>query len=233
MVTSRVSVPRVKICCISSIEEARVAIRHSASAVGLVSQMPSGPGVIGESLIAEIAATIPPGVASVLLTSRQSAADIVDQQRRVRVNTVQICDQLTNGTYADLRRALPGVSLMQVVHVVGDRSIAEAVEVAPRVDALLLDSGNQALAVKELGGTGRRHDWGISRRIRDSVQVPVYLAGGLRPENVAEAIEVVRPFGLDICSGVRTDGRLDDAKVAAFFHAVRATGQHASAAGGL
>jgi len=226
------SMPRVKICCISSIEEARMAIRHGAAAVGLVSEMPSGPGVIGESLIAEIVATVPPGVASVLLTSRQSAAEIVDQQRRVRVNTVQICDQLTQGTYADLRLALPGVSLMQVIHVVGDRSIAEAMEVAPLVDALLLDSGNQALAIKELGGTGRRHDWGISRRIRDSVQVPVYLAGGLRPENVAEAVDVVRPVGLDICSGVRTGGRLDEAKVAAFFHAVRATAQQASETGG-
>jgi phosphoribosylanthranilate isomerase len=224
--------PRVKICCISSIEEAQVAIGHGAAAVGLVSEMPSGPGVIGELSIAEIAATIPLGVASVLLTSRQSAADIVDQQRRVRVNTVQICDRLTQGTYADLRRDLPGVSLMQVVHVVGDRSIAEAVEVAPLVDALLLDSGNQTLAVKELGGTGRRHDWRISRRIRDSVQVPVYLAGGLRPENVAEAVAVVRPFGLDICSGVRTGGRLDEAKLAAFFHAVRGTTQRARAAGG-
>ncbi|HEY6509478.1 MAG TPA: hypothetical protein VIY56_15765, partial [Vicinamibacterales bacterium] len=127
----------------------------------------------------------------------------------------------------------PGVSLMQVIHVVGDRSIAEAVEVAPHVDALLLDSGNQALAVKELGGTGRRHDWGISRRIRDSVEVPVYLAGGLRPENVAEAVGVVRPFGLDICSGVRSAGRLDEAKLAAFFQAVRATAQPALATGGM
>lgn len=208
-----------------------MAIRHGAAALGLVSQMPSGPGVIGESLIAEIAATIPPGVASVLLTSRQSAAAIVDQQRRVRVNTVQICDQLTEGTHADLRRALPGVSLMQVVHVGGDRSIAEAVEVAPFVDAVLLDSGDQTLAVKELGGTGRRHDWGVSRRIRESVQVPVYLAGGLRPENVGEAVAVVRPFGLDICSGVRSAGRLDEAKLAAFFDEVRATAQRASATG--
>jgi phosphoribosylanthranilate isomerase len=217
--------PRVKICCISSIDEARLAIRHGAAALGLVSEMPSGPGVIAESLIAAIAVTVPPGVASVLLTSRQSAAAIIDQQRRLRVNTVQICDQLIDGTYSELRKALPGVSLMQVVHVTGEQSIAEAAEVGAFVDGLLLDSGNRTLAVKELGGTGRRHDWQISRRIRESVQVPVYLAGGLRPENAAEAIEVVHPFGLDVCSGVRTDGHLDEAKVAAFFHVVRGTVQ--------
>jgi len=222
VVVEPTSRPRVKICCIGSIDEARLAIRYGAAAVGLVSEMPSGPGVIAESLIAEIAATVPPGVASVLLTCRQSVAAIVDQQRRLRVNTVQICDQLTAGTYSELRQALPGVSLLQVVHVNGEPSIAEAVDLAPFVDGLLLDSGNRTLAVKELGGTGRRHDWQISRRIRESVPVPVYLAGGLRPDNVAEAMAVVRPFGLDLCTGVRTNGRLDEAKLSEFFHIIQA-----------
>ena len=147
------SEPRVKICCISSVAEARLAIRYGAAAVGLVSEMPSGPGVIPEHLIGDIAATVPPGVASFLLTCRQSAAAIVDQQRRVRVNTVQICDHLTDGTYPQLRDALPGVSLVQVIHVTGEESIAEAAEVAPSVDGLLLDSGMRTLAVKKLGGT--------------------------------------------------------------------------------
>jgi phosphoribosylanthranilate isomerase len=212
--------PRVKICCIQSLAEAWLAIRHGASALGLVAEMPSGPGVIAESLITTIAAGIPPGVASVLLTSLQSAAAIIEQQRRTRVNTVQICDAITDGTYADLRQALPGVSLMQVVHVTGESSIATAMAASRQVDALLLDSGNPALAVKELGGTGRCHDWQISRRIRESAQVPVYLAGGLRPDNVAEAVGVVHPFGLDLCNGVRTHGRLDENKLAAFFRAV-------------
>jgi phosphoribosylanthranilate isomerase len=211
---------RVKICCIGSVEEARLAVRYGAAALGLVSEMPSGPGVIPEQRIAEIAATIPPGVASFLLTSRQSVAAIIDQQRRLRVNTIQICDHLVDGTHRDLRDALPGVSLVQVVHVVGEESVAEAAGVAPHVDALLLDSGNKTSAVKELGGTGRRHDWQISRRIRDAVKVPVFLAGGLRAENVAEAIATVRPFAVDVCSGVRTDGRLDENKLAAFFKAV-------------
>jgi phosphoribosylanthranilate isomerase len=213
----------VKICCIKSIDEARLAIRHGADALGLVSQMPSGPGVIAESLIAEIARTIPPGVASFLLTSRQSVPAIIDQQRRLRVNTVQICDRLPDGAHAALRDALPGVSLVQVVHVTGEHSIAEAAAAAAVVDGILLDSGNPSLAVKELGGTGRRHDWQISRRIRESLDVPVYLAGGLRPDNVAEAIDAVGPFALDLCSGVRTNGQLDEAKLAAFFQAVQST----------
>jgi len=214
--------PRIKICCISSVEEAHAAIRAGASALGLVSSMPSGPGVISEALIAEIAATVPPPIGTFLLTCSQDARDVIAQQRRCRTHTVQLCDRLTTGSYADLRGAMPGVSLVQVIHVTGEASLEEALSVAPHVDALLLDSGNQSLAVKELGGTGRVHDWAISRRIREQVRVPVFLAGGLRPENVGEAIRQVGPFGLDLCSGVRTDGKLDTAKLARFFTQLRA-----------
>lgn len=208
---------RVKICCISSVEEAWAAIRCGASALGLVSAMPSGPGVITEAQIAEIAARVPPPIATFLLTSLQDPEAIVAQQRRCRTNTVQLCDRLAPEAYPVLRRGLPGISLVQVVHVTGEASVAEAEAAAAHVDALLLDSGNPALAVKELGGTGRVHDWRLSRRICARVSVPVFLAGGLRPDNVAEAVRRVAPFGLDLCSGVRTDGRLDEEKLRRFF----------------
>ncbi len=214
--------PRVKVCCISSVAEGRLAVRHGASALGLVSAMPSGPGVVSDDLIAEIARTVPPSVASFLLTSRQDTAGIIEQQRRLRVTTLQIVDRLTVGSHRDLRAALPGIGLVQVIHVTGPESVDEALAVAPEVDALLLDSGNPTLAVKELGGTGRRHDWRLSREIRERSGVPVFLAGGLRPENVAEAIAEVAPFGLDLCSGVRTDGALDERKLERFFAAVAA-----------
>lgn len=212
--------PRVKICCIASLEEAWLAIDHGASALGLVSRMPSGPGVIPEERIAAIAAALPPGVASFLLTSLQDAPSIVAQQRRLRASTLQVCDRLEDGAYRELRQALPGIALVQVVHVTGPESIDQAQAVAPHVEGILLDSGNPSAPVKELGGTGRRHDWGLSRRIREAVSVPVFLAGGLRPENVAEAVREVGPFALDVCTGVRTDGRLDAAKLVAFFAAI-------------
>jgi phosphoribosylanthranilate isomerase len=209
--------PRVKICCMASIEEASLAIEAGASAVGLVSAMPSGPGPIPESLIAEIGATIPPGVSSFLLTCLQDADAIIDQQRRLRVNTIQICDRLPEGSHAQLREALPGVSLVQVVHITGPESVDEAILVAPQVDAVLLDSGNQSLAIKELGGTGRTHDWKLSRKIREAIEKPLFLAGGLNPANVAAAIREVQPFGIDVCSGVRTNGALDPRKLTDFF----------------
>jgi len=211
---------RVKICCIATIDEARMAIRAGASALGLVSTMPSGPGVIPWERIEEIAAAVPPPIATFLLTCSQDAAEIAEQQRRCRTNTIQICDHLTTGTYDELRRATPGIKIVQVIHVSGDESVDEAIEVARHVDAILLDSGNQKLAVKELGGTGRTHDWRLSRRIRESVPVPVFLAGGLTPDNVRDAVESVEPFGLDLCSGVRTNGDLDEVKLRAFFQAL-------------
>src|SRR4030095_4495457 len=214
--------PRVKICCMASMAEAWMAIEHGASAVGLVSAMPSGPGPIGEELIAEIAAAVPPGIASFLLTCKQDTSSVIDQQKRLRVNTIQICDRLLDGSYLDLRSALPGIGLVQVIHVTGPESVEEAQAIAPHVDAILLDSGNQSLSVKELGGTGRTHDWRLSRIIRETIDVPLFLAGGLRAENVREAIRTVEPFGVDVCSGVRTDGNLDRNKLVDFFTAINA-----------
>lgn len=200
-----------------------MAIDAGASAIGLVSEMPSGPGPIPESLIAEIAATVPPGVSSFLLTCKEDAASIIDQQRRLRVNTIQICDRLPQGSHQELREALPGVSLVQVVHVTGPEAVDEAIAIASQVDAVLLDSGNQSLAIKELGGTGRIHDWSLSRQIREAVAVPLFLAGGLNPTNVAAAIREVQPFGIDVCSGLRTNGNLDRQKLLEFFDAVSST----------
>lgn len=209
--------PRVKICCIAGVEEAWLAIRHGASALGFVSAMPSGPGVISEDLIAEIVPQVPPGVSTFLLTCQQDTTSIIQQHRRCRTSTIQLCDRLEHGSYQRLREAMPGIALVQVIHVNGEQSLAEAVSVAPHVNAILLDSGNQALSIKELGGTGRTHDWIISRRIREAIDIPLFLAGGIRAENVREAIEQVGPFGIDMCSGLRTEGRLDASKVSALF----------------
>jgi phosphoribosylanthranilate isomerase len=212
--------PRIKICCIASIEEAQTAIRYGASALGLVSEMPSGPGVIPEETIAHIARRVPPPIATFLLTSRQDAGSIIAQQRRCRTNTLQICDRLEPSAYALLREALPGISLVQVIHVRGRESVEEAERVAGFVDAILLDSGDQSLPVKQLGGTGRTHDWSISRLIRERAGVPIFLAGGLNAGNVRRAVEEVQPFGLDVCSGVRFLDQLDERKLAAFCEAV-------------
>ncbi len=212
---------RVKICCISSQAEAELAVACGADAIGLVSVMPSGPGVIGEELIASIAETVSPSTQTFLLTSCRNAEEIATQQKRCHTNTIQICDRLENSAYLHLRKSLPGIALVQVIHVRDEKSVEEAAAIAPNVDALLLDSGNQSLAIKELGGTGRVHDWNLSRVICQRVAIPVFLAGGLNAANVGEAIATVRPFGVDVCSGVRSGGKLDEEKLRKFVSEIR------------
>jgi phosphoribosylanthranilate isomerase len=212
--------PKIKICCISSVEEAKLAINYGASALGLVSAMPSGPGPISEELIAEIVKHIPHGIASFLLTSRQDAESIIAQQRKTKANTLQLVDSVSFEVYNILRKELPEISIVQVIHVIDESSVVEAKCIAPFVDMILLDSGNSKLAIKELGGTGRKHDWSLSRKIVESINKPVFLAGGLNEENVREAIDVVQPYGLDLCSGVRTNRKLDEDKLKRFFDAV-------------
>lgn len=211
---------RIKICCIASEQEAADAVSFGASAIGLVGAMPSGPGPIADEDIERIARSVPPPVATFLLTSEQTPQGIIEHHLRTRTNTIQIVDELEERDYDSIKASLPGVKLVQVIHVTDDGSVDEACELAEHVDAILLDSGNPKLAVKELGGTGRRHDWKLSGRIVETCGKPVFLAGGLNAKNVREAIEMVQPFGVDVCSGVRTDGELDLRKLESFFKAV-------------
>lgn len=211
--------PRIKICCISSVAEAQLAIEQGASALGLVGPMPSGPGVLSDEQIARIVPAIPPPVATFLLTSETEAEHIILHHQRVHTTTLQLVDAVPESVYGAIRKSLPGIKLVQVIHVIDDSTLDAALLAGSQVDALLLDSGNPNLPVKELGGTGRTHNWTISRKVVEQSPVPVFLAGGLRADNVQQALDTVQPYGLDLCSGVRTNNQLDQAKLDAFFKA--------------
>jgi len=178
--------------------------------------MPSGPGVIDDKLIFKIAKSVPPPIGAFLLTSETSTSEIIKHHKITQTNTIQIVDELKKGTYQQLREALPAIKLVQVIHVIDEHSVDEAIEISENVDAILLDSGNPNLQKKELGGTGRKHNWDLSCKIKKSIKIPMFLAGGLNPENVSKAIATVDPFGIDVCSGVRTDGKLDEKKLDLF-----------------
>jgi phosphoribosylanthranilate isomerase len=207
---------RIKICCIKSIEEAKTAIQFGADAIGLVAKMPSGPGPIPDELIKLISKSVPPLIGTFLLTSETSAGEIIKHHYRTGTNTIQIVDLLSHGTYSQIKEALPFVKIVQVIHVMDSDSVDLAIKLSESVDALLLDSGNPNLKIKELGGTGRVHNWALSRQIREKSKCPVILAGGLKPENVRQAIEEVQPFAIDVCSGVRTNSLLDKEKLGSF-----------------
>ena len=211
---------RVKICCINSIDEAKLAIKYGASAIGLVSKMPSGPGPISEDLISKIAKKIPPFVSSVLLTSKQDPSKLIAQHKKCKTDVVQFVDRIKKEDFHKLREGMPGIKFIQVVHVTGEVSIKDAISIAPYVDGILLDSGNPDLKVKRLGGTGQIHNWDISKKIRKKVKIPIILAGGLNPINVIDGLNQVNPYAVDVCNGVRTQNMLDEQKLSSFFKAI-------------
>lgn len=216
---------RVKVCCIQSVEEAELAVQSGADALGLVGEMPSGPGPISDDAIAAIAEATPPGVSTFLLTSRTEPDAVVEHVRASGVNVVQLVDEVPTATYTALREACPAVRIVQVIHVEDETALAVASSLRAHVDAVLLDSGRRSAPVKELGGTGRTHDWSLSSRIVHELSIPVFLAGGLSASNVHQAISTVLPFGVDLCSGVRTAGVLDSLELERFFEEVRRADQ--------
>lgn len=212
--------PVVKICCISSVQEAKTAAEYGASALGLVSSMPSGPGVISDRQIQEILNNVRENVSTFLLTSETTAERIIEQHYKFNTTAIQIVDEVEFKVYKEIKEKFPEVKIVQVVHVTDETSVEYANSVSHFADFLLLDSGNPKKEIKELGGTGRVHNWYLSRKIRETVKIPVFLAGGLNPGNVVSAIKTVEPFGVDLCNGVRTEGRLDVNKLKEFFQKV-------------
>ncbi len=212
---------KVKICCISSIEEARLAVAYGAAAIGLVGRMPSGPGIITDELIHAIAKTVPPPIQTFLLTSETTTDNIIEHHKKVNTTTIQIVDALSGREYHKIREAIPNLQLVQVIHVLDEGSIKEAIEISEFVDAILLDSGNPNLPTKVLGGTGKTHNWDLSKKIREEISLPVFLAGGINKDNIKKAIEHVQPYGIDLCSSVRTNGQLDESKLEALFNTLQ------------
>jgi phosphoribosylanthranilate isomerase len=212
---------KVKICCISSIEEARLAVAYGAAAIGLVGRMPSGPGIITDELIHAIAKTVPPPIQTFLLTSETTTDNIIEHHKKVNTTTIQMVDALSGREYHKIREAIPNVQLVQVIHVLDEGSIKEAIEISEFVDAILLDSGNPNLPTKVLGGTGKTHNWDLSKKIREEISLPVFLAGGINKDNIKKAIEHVQPYGIDLCSSVRANGQLDESKLEALFNTLQ------------
>ena len=215
---------RVKVCCISTTQEAAMAQAAGADLLGFVGAMPSGPGIITDQEAQSMIQTLPPGIASVTLTSAMTADAIIDQLTISQASTLQVVQHIDPNEYQQILEQKPNIKRIQVIHVEGDDALSLIERYEPWIDAFLLDSGRPSIDpadhVLELGGTGRVHDWSVSAAFVKATAKPVFLAGGLTPENVREGIEKVRPFGVDLCSGVRTNDRLDQQKLTAFMAAV-------------
>ncbi len=205
----------IKICCIQSVSEAQLALSAGVDAFGLVGPMPSGPGVLVDADIRAISDALP-DAPSVLLTSETEVEAVCAHVARTRPQAVQLVDAVDEAVIPALRVLHRDLKIWQVIHVEDEVALDAARLVSPRVDAILLDSGAPSAEVPELGGTGRVHNWDISAQIVRESGVPVWLAGGLNPMNVQDAIQAVRPHGVDVCSGLRPNGDLNAGLLARF-----------------
>jgi phosphoribosylanthranilate isomerase len=224
---------RIKICCMASLDEVRLAIRAGADAVGLIgkSAQPSSPRAVDDRTVAELAASVPPPIATFMLTSERTAQGIACLVQAAGASTVQICSHLAPAESEELSRRLSSTRRVQVIHVEDQGALELIAPYAPFVHAFLLDSGRPGLPSPVYGGTGLTHDWSVSAEFVKRIARPVFLAGGLTAANVGDAIRRVRPFGVDLCSGTRTAGRLDPEKLYAFTAAVRAADAELAAIG--
>jgi len=212
---------KVKICCIANDAEAQMAASAGADLIGLVGPMPTGPGVLSLEECRPIVAAAPASVVPVLLTSADTGAAIADQISQTGVRAVQIVRHVDPEVHHVLQELVPDCQRLQVIHVEGPEALALIPVYVDLVDAFLLDSGKAG--TDELGGTGRTHDWSVSAEFVTRSGKPVYLAGGLTPSNVAEAVRMVQPYGVDLCSGLREGGpfgALNSDKLAAFMTAL-------------
>lgn len=212
---------QIKICCIRNIEEAQMAIDAGANAIGLVSAMPSGPGVVDDKTIIRVSNFAKGKIEIFLLTSETMAERILHQHNIFNPDYLQLVDYVDSSVYKILRREKPDIKIVQVIHVTDFHSIEVAIHYSALADRLLLDSGNPGLQTKVLGGTGKTHNWSFSREIIDAAKIPVFLAGGLSPNNVREAVDLVNPFGVDVCSGLRVNEKLQIRALQEFVKIVR------------
>ena len=217
---------RVKICDVASPAEVRAAAHAGADAVGVLGPMPPGEDAKTAAPIETDAArasfgATPPGVQAWLVTSETHANGILQHLHWVNAAVVQIARPIDPGEHALVRGAAPWVKIVQVVRMQDEAALELAKGYARTADAILLDSGRPDATIADLDAAPRVHDWAPCRQIVSMVDKPVYLAGGLNEANVGDAIEAVRPFGVDLSGGVRTMGKLDARKLSAFFAAVR------------
>ncbi len=212
--------PKIKICCITNKSDLRIALDAGVDALGFVSKMPSGPGVISDLEIKELIRFVPKTITSFLLTSLTDPWQIISQIEYCGTNAAQLCNYVGIEDLHEIRSSLPDIKIMNVVHVNTYDDIALAKQYALNGDFLLLDSGKPKADIQILGGSGIPHNWNISAEIVERVKIPVWLAGGLNAENVKEAIGKVKPYGIDVCSGVRKNGALDAAMLKEFLEQI-------------
>jgi len=207
----------VKICGIRRQEDALIATELGADAIGLlVGQKHNSPDFVSATVARDIFRALPPSVDAVLVTHVEDVDELERLLQESEITTIQLHSEIAPSSVERLRHRLPHLKIFKSVNIISADSVAYPEAFKKLVDGFVLDSIN--LATSQVGGTGKTHDWSVSRQIvMRYPEVPIILAGGLNSENVRSAIERVRPFGVDVNSGTKAaDGFKDPRKIEAF-----------------
>ncbi len=202
----------VKICGIRRHEDALIAAELGADAIGLlVGQRHNSPDFISAAVARDISRALPPSVEAVLVTHIEEIDELERLLEQSGITTVQLHSEIAPNSVERLRGRLPYVKIFKSVSIISADSVAYPEAFEKLVDGFVLDSIN--VATGQLGGTGKTHDWSVSRQIvMRYLEIPIILAGGLNSENVRSAIEYVHPFGVDVNSGTKAPDGFKDAR---------------------
>ncbi len=198
---------KVKICGITNMNDALLAAEYGADFLGFIVDIEKSEDSLSRSVARDLIMQVPLEITPVMVTYLNKASDVVELARFVKPMAIQFHADITVGEIGKIRKALPKMKIIKAVHVTGEKAIDEAKKFEDYADYILLDSKSKG----KIGGTGKTHNWNISRKIVEKCKKPVILAGGLNPENVLDAVRIVKPFGVDVNSGVKSSPRKKDA----------------------
>ena len=207
---------KVKICANKSIEDASMSIDAGADIIGiLVGQVHTSNDFVDKETAKEIADFAKEKCDISLVTHLTDADEIIELSKYIGNNVIQLHSDIVEDEVEKIVKELPDVKLVRLIHISSEGEICSDYKSMKYADYYLLDSFN--LNTNQVGGTGLTHDWNKSRELIEKLDKPTFLAGGLNPDNVKQAIEIVRPYGVDVNSGCKnSEGRKDREKVREF-----------------
>ena len=205
----------VKICANKTIEEAQMCLNAGADVIGiLVGQEHSSTDFVNKETAKEICDYVNKRCNVSLVTHLTNADEIIELTKFIGNNIIQLHSNIEEREVKKIVNALPNIKLVRLIHISTDGQIATNISKMKYADFYLLDSFN--LKTNQVGGTGFTHDWNKSRELITKLNKPTFLAGGLNPDNVKIAINQTNPYGVDVNSGCKVDGKKNAEKVLKF-----------------
>lgn len=206
----------IQMAGIRSVKDALMCVECGVNIIGLlVGQTHTSDDFITKDLAREIKLALPKSIKTTLITHLERADDIIDIAKYIGVDYIQLHSHLPESEVELIKKSLPDKKLLRLIHIDTDGKILTDISKIKIADFYFTDSIN--LKTNQVGGTGLTHNLDTDKMLVDTLNKPVFIAGGLNPSNVAEAVRYCKPYGVDVNSGCRAvDGSRDKEKVLAF-----------------